>query len=312
MAVGYSPRQKGEFCLEIRVERKLGPAWRKAESVQERYSKEVNVLVLESAEVPSAKAVQTEHSFSDHLGSRGKPLYLGASISHPDVNTAGSLGAFVRDSNDEIGVLSCSHVIGRNGQAEVGDYTVHPGRLDVVQLSISHRIGKLAEATMLSKAGTNTLDAAYSLLLNKVAYTGNIIPESVGAPASSVGERIVYATNPELGEDAELAKIGRTTGYSEGVLNAMGVDNLSVLVPGIGLVYFDNCIEVRWKAENKPFTKPGDSGAVVFTIARQQAAGLHFAHGDAERDGKKFKVSYACALEAIMSRRMFNLSWDET
>src|SRR5262249_46335353 len=155
----------------------------------------------------------------------------------------------------------CSHVIGLSGQAKKKDPVYHPGRRDVQQLRIANLVGFLAEATVLSKAGTNTLDSAYARIEEEVDYFGNLIPEGVGAPGESEGKKIEYDPNVELEQDMELAKIGRTTGYTVGILNAFSLDNVSVSVPGIGLVFFDNCIEVRWRAVNQPFTKPGDSGA---------------------------------------------------
>jgi len=94
-------------------------------------------------------------------------------------------------------------------------------------------------------------------------------------------------------EETELAKIGRTTGYTVGILNAFSLDNVSVSVPGIGLVSFDNCIEVRWKAVDQAFTKPGDSGAVVFTVKSRKAVGLHFAGVEVQRDGTASPSCYS-------------------
>jgi len=313
MAVGYS-RRGAAYGLEIRVGNKRGKAWRDAEAMRKRYPNEVNVIVVQSTEIPSSKAVQGEEPFSRRLLAKPDeehPLCLGASVSHRDSLASGSLGAFVRDEKDVISFLSCSHVIGLSGTAKKRDPVFHPGRRDVPQLNIANLVGSLAEATVLSRAGANTLDAGYAHVEEDVDYLGNVIPPGVGAPGDFEGKKLEYDPNVEFEQDMELAKVGRTTGYTVGLLNAFSLDNVSVSVPGIGLVFFDNCIEVRWRAVNQPFTKPGDSGALVFTVNKRKALGLHFAGGDVQREGRDLKVSYACQLSAILSEYQFNLSWDE-
>ncbi|MBY0514550.1 MAG: S1 family peptidase [Gemmataceae bacterium] len=311
LAVGYSIH-KGDRHLELRVQRRDGPAWKHAQTVQDKYPKEVNIAVVESVEVPPVQAVLEHAPYSSgRLTALPKtsPLCIGASVSHRDETAPGSLGAFVRDESGELGIVSCSHVLAQSGQARKRDLIVHPGKGDVKQLANKNRIGNLADYAILSRGGANTLDAAYARLDSDVTPLGNLIPDSVGAPDSMVGERVLYVPNAPLDEDEEVAKVGRTTGYTQGILNAIAVDNVAVVVRGLGLVYFDNCLEVRWAADDRPFTRPGDSGSVVFTAYGQMAVGIHFAGGTANRDGKQFNVSYACDLAAIMSPDLLNLTW---
>src|SRR5262249_19878998 len=191
LAVGYSRRRDG-YGLELRVGAKRGKVWAKAEELRKRCPNEVNVLIAQSAEIPSSKAVQNEGVYSKRLlanPDEKSPLCLGASVSHRDALAPGSLGAFVRDDEDFVSFLSCSHMIGLSGQAKKKDPVYHPGRRDVQQLRIANLVGFLAEATVLSKAGTNTLDSAYARIEEEVDYFGNLIPEGVGAPGESEGKK---------------------------------------------------------------------------------------------------------------------------
>ena len=66
----------------------------------------------------------------------------------------------------------------------------------------------------------------------------------------------------ELDANTVLAKIGRTTGYTEARFSAV-IGSLVIKAELNGEpkpLTFSNIIEVEWADENMPFTKPGDSG----------------------------------------------------
>jgi hypothetical protein len=130
---------------------------------------------------------------------------------------------------------------------------------------------------------------------------GNVVPPDVGAPASAAGRPILHDPDYALEFKEPLAKVGRTTCWTEGELNAEGLDSVPVLVPGIGLVYFDNCLEVFGAAPDAKFARDGDSGSVVFSRKSWNAVGLHFAGAQmTQEDGSMREVSYACDLTAVL------------
>jgi hypothetical protein len=71
---------------------------------------------------------------------------------------------------------------------------------------------------------------------------------------------------------------------------------------------FDDVIEVTWKSTKEPFSKPGDSGSLVFTKNGIVAVGLHFAGGvKRTNNGKTLGVSYSCDLEAVLKAHQASL-----
>jgi hypothetical protein len=103
----------------------------------------------------------------------------------------------------------------------------------------------------------------------------------------------------DLKEGAIVAKIGRSTGYTEGVVTSVSMDDLTVLYHGTGNPRFDGLIEVSWKGLRSPFARPGDSGSLVFDPTTMKAVGLHFAGGEIRRSGKRTGVSYCCDITSV-------------
>jgi len=302
LAVGYSRAAGANLRLEIRVQRKSGPAWKKADELKQTYPKEVQIALAEWIEIPPSKEISSELR-----PKKDNPLQLGSSVSHID-SPAGSLGAFVEDSDGKDAILSCSHVLALAGKAKRDDLIIHPGLTDLKTVLDDHQIALLKRYSTLSRGKAGEFDAAYATLNGDVRILKNLVPPAVGAPKGLDGKPVKYKPDPNLGQDEILAKVGRTTGYTEGVLSGIAIDNVPIQIHGIGIVHFDNCIEVRWKAVNQSFTKPGDSGSLVFTRDELTGVGIHFAAGEGQdAEGNRIKTSYACGLTEIMAQ--FKLSW---
>jgi hypothetical protein len=157
----------------------------------------------------------------------------------------------------------------------------------------------------LRSSGSNLYDAALAILDTGIEHAGNIIPPGLGAVGEG-GQILEPGSIDDLDANAILAKIGRTTGYSEGIYSAV-IDSIAVKADvnneNISIT-FSNVIEVEWKDENSPFTKPGDSGSLVYTRDQLRAVGLHFAGGITEDVDKKTRrgVSYCCDLVPIFAK----------
>ena len=109
----------------------------------------------------------------------------------------------------------------------------------------------------------NTVDAAIGMLTNsgrglieleRLCYAGNIL--GVAEP---------YELDPATGAlqgSAQVYKVGRTTGFTEGVVtNVLGTTNIPY--PG-GVAYFNNQIIIQATPDNVgPFSDNGDSGSGV-------------------------------------------------
>jgi hypothetical protein len=133
----------------------------------------------------------------------------------------------------------------------------------------------------------------------------NLIPPDSGAPdAGETFDAVIDPFNLEL--DKPVAKIGRTTGYtSEPIKNvSVGINDVTIEIPGLGNHRFDNMIEIEWSDGRRPFAKPGDSGSALYQEASRTVFGLHIASGEITRkDGRTkrtVKVSYACPISKVM------------
>jgi len=188
IAVGFSRLGKG-ISLQVRVQRKSGPAWRRAHEINEKYPNEVHVSVVQSIEVPPSRDVR-EHPASQ--GSKGRPLRLGSSVSHVDDSSVGCLGAFVLDEDDRRSILSCSHVLALSGKAQEDDIVISPGRSDLRSVDNSHKIGLLSGFKILTRGGVNESDAAYARLNDGVDLLGNVIPKDTGAPSQIGGKAVKF------------------------------------------------------------------------------------------------------------------------
>jgi len=218
----------------------------------------------------------------------------GDSIGHERV-TAGTLGCFVKHKKTgEIGLLSNNHVLAAVNRAQLGDPILHPGRIDGGTTPIAH----LADFIPLD-IGANSLnysDAAWAKAcdelreyLRNTIYDGEIVTGTLSPNVASV-------TLP--GQIVE--KVGRTTRRTSGVIQAIGVNHLWVVMESRGTrsqARFDNQIVIEGAGDGA-FSKPGDSGSVIFDD-KLNPLGLLFA--GTEKGGANSRgLSYASPIKIAL------------
>jgi hypothetical protein len=300
LAVGYSEKSKGDFQLELRVQRKQGAAYQRALSFKEQAKQEANIEEIPQIEIPTKTAV-FEAGDKPRLVAYSRPLHIGLSVGHND-GGAGTLGAFVADGDGNECILSNNHVLAPTKEADAKDSIYQPGRPDQSPLRIQHLIARLSDATVLAKDIRNEADSAIAILVSGMNHESNKIPTGYSYPME--GEMITEPNDEAsmlelLNKDEIVCKIGRTTGYTEGRISAVALDNVPVKT-AMGNMLFDNVIEINWESQRKPFSLPGDSGSLVFTRSGRIAVGLHFAGGRRKRDGKLVGVSYSCNIMTVL------------
>lgn len=312
LAVGYSQPKKGSYKLELRVQRRQGPAYELAEEFKQRARQEANIEVVPSVEIPSKTAVL---SVGGHKGlvkakdlNKNEPIHIGLSIGHAG-DGAGTLGAFVADSNDKECILSNNHVLALMGAANLRDRIYQPGQPDQKPIQADTEIALLSNYCVIATDARDSIDAAVATLRKGVSHGSNRIPVGLGFPKE--GKVISPVKSLEqlldlLRKDSAVCKIGRTTGFTEGRVGAVALDNVTVKT-SLGNVVFDNVIEVNWKSNRTPFSKPGDSGSVVFTKSGLWAVGLHFAGGVKKIGKRTAGVSYSGNMAIILDT--MELSW---
>jgi len=261
VAVGVAPRPQG-YGLAVRVSSADALQLPAMEDLLRRYATETDVRVVGLVRAATASAASGQPGPG---GRARRPvdrlLRPGTSVAHPDV-TAGTLGAFVRDQDGRVLMISNNHVLADTDRARVGDPVLSPGPADGGRPDVD-RVATLTSFERLSADG-NVLDLAVAALDDVERVGGNTVPE---------GELSRVAQ--DLLDGLAVAKVGRTTGHTTGTITAVELDGVTVDYGRGDLFTFDDCIEVEGDAG--AFSEGGDSGSIVYGREAVQAAGLLFA-----------------------------------
>lgn len=200
---------------------------------------------------------------------RRRPLRMGDSVGDAR-ETAGTLGAVVeREGHPGTFVLSCSHVLAPPG-ASRNDRIRQPASLDDV--GGPDWIGNLDAWTSISMGfANNRVDAAIARL-SPLVRASNDIPR-LGRPSRT---HVLRPGSPGTGTPVRVAKVGRSTGYTEGVVVDWRYAGSIQVETGHGsrLARFVDQLQVRAAPGYFRFTEPGDSGALVLELGSKRAIGL--------------------------------------
>ena len=263
VAIGVLPRPRG-FGLAVRVSSADALHMPALEDVVTRWRAETDVRVVgavRAATVAGAGAGRIQLGpIADAAGRRQRPLLPGASVAHPDV-TAGTLGAFVRDEDGRVLLLSNNHVLADTDRASVGDPVLSPGPADGG--GPADRVATLTSFVPLTGDG-NLLDLALAAVDDPALVGGNTVPE--GQLAGVVEEVL---------DGVGVAKVGRTTGHTLGAITAVELDGVTVDYGRGDVFSFDDCVEVE--GDGRSFSDGGDSGSLVYVRDGLQVVGLLFA-----------------------------------
>ena len=132
--------------------------------------------------------------------------------------------------------------------------------------------------------------ASATVELIDVLTDGNVIPS--GSP--DAGRRIVRVADPdELAVGEEVACIGCTSGYSQGVVAGIQMDNLE-----IGNFKFFGAFGVAAQ-QGRNFSEAGDAGALIYRRSDMVALGLLFARNAESNQSLTLALPLAPALKAL-------------
>jgi hypothetical protein len=204
---------------------------------------------------------------------RQRPLLIGSSLGHYAI-TAGTLGAIALHRKTRRPVmLSNNHILANEDRGKIGDAILQPGAYDGGSKT-RDRVGKLLDFVPL-KTTANLVDAASAAVDEGVSFDGQTL--------TGLGQlRGLRSTALEPGE--VVAKVGRTTGLTRGVVTAIELDDVVVEFDR-GELGFDRQFEIEG-ADNEAFSAGGDSGSLIVDDDGN-ACGLLFAGSDqGGRNGK--------------------------
>jgi hypothetical protein len=190
-----------------------------------------------------------------------RPVPCGVSCGHLKV-TAGTIGCLVVLNNGRLCILSNNHVLANQNNARVGDPIIQPGAYDGGRMP-GDRIALLERFVPINFSGANVVDAA-------AAFTARTLVKP---------QHVTYRMNPKplaasLG--LTVAKNGRTTQSTLGVITGVGVNGVRVGYSGGRIAVFNNQIIIQGIG-GKQFSAGGDSGSVIVSARSCQPVGLLFA-----------------------------------
>jgi hypothetical protein len=288
-------RRNGKFAVAILTEQRNSEANRKAERIERDYRGYVVRRITARA-----------HSFDPTgRGHTYKPVVRhrtpGASIGHVS-GYPGTIACFARSTvvgENWIGVISASHVLGRNNKSKPGDAIMSPGHPDAPKSS-KHHIGALDRFIMLTSfeedvPGDNYLCCQDVALVKLTEKSKDPFPDATLVCCPNNPQKLMPIKEviggdkvaERLGEP--VYKVGRTTGLTQGSLEIVGLQRQSIRIAEQHYVY-TNVLAVASKGK-EPFSKAGDSGALVYT-KDGCAIGLVIAGTD--------QVSYLSPLDACL------------
>jgi len=237
----------GDFCLAVRVQRRVFEADPALRERIEGACREADIRYIGRVTKRTAR-VDTALPWQQ---TRQRPLLIGCSIGHFAI-TAGTLGAFAFHLKTQKPViLSNNHVLANEDAAKIGDAILQPGAVDGGKRR-RDKVGELLEFVPLKSSGDNLVDAAIAAIGPEIRFDARTL--------TGLGE--LHGQREEaLAPGDAVAKVGRTTGVTRGVVSAIEVDNVVVTYER-GDLSFDRQIEIESTGAG-PFSSGGDSGSVI-------------------------------------------------
>ena len=199
--------------------------------------------------------------------SRLRPVQPGCSVGfkfpapHDNVVMAGTLGAIV-EKDGVLYILSNNHVLADENQLKIGAAIFQPGLLDGGKVS-TDRVAKLAQFRKLKKTG-NAIDAAIAKLTRSKLVSSKFVN----------GVSLSSTTPIAAAEKMAVHKVGRTTGYTQGIIEDISAD-VKVGYEKGDLTFVDQILIRGLKGI--AFSNAGDSGSLIVDRKSGAATGLLFA-----------------------------------
>ncbi|AVZ77074.1 hypothetical protein SLUN_37875 [Streptomyces lunaelactis] len=238
---------------------------RNADDVEALIVEQMDVRVAASSRVPIIPVVTGEieaQGFTFH----SRPAPGGISISSPvSPASSGTLGclstgrSFPRDQRTLL--ISCNHVIADANAGQLGNCIAQPGRADA-GVCPQHLIAVLERFTKIEFGGViNSVDCA-TAWADPAQVNPNILINGVLGPV----EVPISTTTGAATIGMLVFKSGRTTEVTAGTVKEVGASHW--VGYGGQNAYFSGSLAIEGTGTfgPLPFSKPGDSGAIVTTF----------------------------------------------
>ncbi len=244
---------------------------------------------------------------------RQRPLKIGVSISRSEeLAQAGTLGCFVSRSGDTgILALTCAHVVLNRNQGKIGqDLILQPSTLDGGEVD-DDQIGILHDYIPLKVDGEGSVDPSTP------STDAALIRVEAGIPLTHLGH-IDDAVSPlkgywdslriktESGSRRAVYKLGRQTGLTAGTIETIGFQGI-VNYKGAMQCTYPDMFTIEGSG-SKPFSAPGDSGALIFN---EEGYAVALLVGGTPKGGRNDTgITYALPLDHILATLELDLVVD--
>ncbi|HEV2523546.1 MAG TPA: hypothetical protein VGU44_00245, partial [Gammaproteobacteria bacterium] len=217
-----------------------------------------------------------------------RPVNPGISVGHESVS-AGTIGAILTDQNGTHHILSNNHVLADTNQGKKGDKIIQPGSSDGGKEEVAKLEYFVPIVMQCSNNIKNKVDVAIAAL-NEQSKLNCVVP--------NIGE-VIGINTAHIGMKVE--KSGRTTGYTQGNVEAIDAD-LTVHYKGGQKALFSNQIKTSL------MSSPGDSGSLLtsksnngsteavglmFAGSRKNSFANHYSDVDSILQGNKYNTRFA-------------------
>ena len=201
------------------------------------------------------------------------PIKLGASGVNANAGDccSGTLGSLLSDQNGKQYILSNNHIMGRVGNAAVGEAIVQPGFVDTFcNFSLPNTVAHFTAAPPID----SNVDAAIAEVVpGAVATDGEIIGLGGIASDGSYIPAPPASTTATATVGMPVAKSGRTTGLSCAVVQGIDGDILVDLPAECGNPVSRN-VPFSGQVVTGRLVQPGDSGSLIVEAATSRPLAL--------------------------------------
>lgn len=265
-------KKRDKYTIAIIVDKDNSWASRKAEEIRKQLP--ASIVKVTTGMAHSSKPVDpcSQNAIIDD------EVMPGISIGHGR-GLAGTMGCLIRvktkKHGEYIAATTAAHVIGLSKGVKEGDRIFSPAKPDCgVSLKLSNIVGEVADLSALEhyidkdddKPPYHSIDIAIIKLRDDLTIPSqNYVP----SPSDPVKKRIPIKTVipaddlwKKIGKP--VYKIGRTSHFTKGILEYVNIGHRLIRLRNNRNYLYSELIGVRWES-NIPFSKPGDSGALVYS-----------------------------------------------
>jgi hypothetical protein len=244
-----------------------------------RQAKELEKLFPESVVWTTTGEAQSSYpdtGYAPHAVSR--EIRPGVSIGHGRFR-AGTLGCLVNvpgAQRDKIGLLTAAHVVALNESVSKGDRIYSPGKPEIGTLTHEDVIGRLDNFVDLMPifdySPGQDIFQSIDIAFVRIEDTDRKVPKWNEVPNPSDPDNKSIRIRSVVSEkdmpnflNQKVYKFGRTTGFTVGKLVHHHIAQREIKLPNNKLYLYTEIFGVTAAASGDKFSRPGDSGAAVYT-----------------------------------------------